>query len=64
MPYTDGNGESFNVGDVVNVPCTVTATGAAVLGIPVLTLTSLYKDPNGSAVTISTIYTTQTVVKK
>lgn len=41
----------FQVGDVVNVPCTVTAISGT--SEPALTLTTIYLGWNGSADTIS-----------
>lgn len=52
------------IGTVVNVPCVVTALGALSNGIPVLTLLTKYANPTGSYVTLSTVYSTQTMINK
>ena len=65
MPATDANGQTFNVGDVVNVPCVVTAlTPANGPAIAALTLTTIYAGANGNTDSVSSIDASEVVLKK
>ncbi len=65
MTGTDNLGNPFGVGDIVNVPCEVTSVGVSSQnGVPILGLTCKYKTPNGSDVTIATVYSSQTIIDR
>lgn len=65
MP-TDVIANRFDVGDIVNIPCEVTATsGTPQEGVALLTLTPKYTTPDGSAPsTITSVYATQVILDK
>ncbi len=65
MTGTDALGKPFNVGDFVNVVCEVTSVGVTSQeGVPILGLTCKYTTPDGSAVTIATVYSTQVIIDR
>jgi hypothetical protein len=65
MQGTDALGKPFAIGDIVNVPCEVTAIGASSQnGVPILGLTCKYTTPNGSTITVATIYSSQTIIDR
>jgi hypothetical protein len=63
MAATDANGQTFDVGSIVNIPCVVTSIATGV-GIPDLVLTTKYPSPAGSTETISTMSADQVVLSK
>ncbi len=65
MQGTDALGKPFAIGDIVNVPMEVTAIGASSQnGVPILGLTCKYTTPDGSAISVATIYSTQTIIDR
>jgi hypothetical protein len=66
MSATDLTGNTFNVGDIVNVPCEVTAIGGSPQsGVPNLTLRPNYNDPDDTAPTaITTVYANQVIIDR
>lgn len=64
-PAYDNNGNPFQVGAIVNVPCVVAAiTTSSQNGIQLLTLTAQYNSPNNTPLSITTVYANQTQVKQ
>jgi hypothetical protein len=64
MP-TDNIANRFTLGDIVNVPCVVTALSTPQVGVSLLTLTPKYKTPNGTTPsTITSVYATQVLLDK
>jgi len=65
MEGTDALGKPFGIGDIVNVPCEVTSVGASSQnGVPILGLTCKYTTPDGSTITIATVYSSQTIIDR
>ena len=61
MPVQDGQGKWFDVGDIVNVPCEVTAI-AGTTGNPTVTLETKYKGFNAAVDALGPIDANQVVV--
>jgi hypothetical protein len=65
MQGNDNLGNPFNVGDQILVPMTVTAIGVTSQnGVPILGLTAKYTTPNGSTITVATLYSSQVLVSR
>jgi hypothetical protein len=62
---TDNIANVINIGDIVNIPCVITAIGASSQnGVPILGLTAKYNSPNATPLTIATAYATQVILDK
>lgn len=60
LPAVDQFGRPVQVGDIVNIPATVTAIGSTTeLGLPEITVQSLWGDPSGGQLESVTLFCTQ-----
>lgn len=60
LPAADQFGRPLKVGDIVNIPATVTSIGVtAELGLPEITVQSLWGDPSGGQLESVTLFCTQ-----